>query len=56
MPTCWPYMHKESHPTQEHTAHMTYKGGGELGCEGLQFVGGINFVKGFVKGGCFICK
>ena len=45
-------------PTKGHTAGTTYKGGGELGCEGLQFVGGgINFVKGFVKGGgCFICK
>ena len=29
-----------------HTVGMLYKGGGELGCEGLQFVGGeINFVK-----------
>ena len=42
---------KNHRPTKGHTACTMYKGGGELGCEGLQFVGGINFEKGFVKGG-----
>ena len=27
--------------------------GGELGCEGLQFVGGNKFCKGFCQGGLF---
>ena len=41
------HTHKTNNsPTTGHTVGMPYKGGGELGCEGLQFVGGINFVKG----------
>ena len=35
-------------PTMAHTVGTPYKGGGELGCEGLQFVGGNKFCKGFV--------
>ena len=31
---------KNHRPTKGHTAGMLYKGRGELGCEGLQFVGG----------------
>ena len=42
---------KNYRPTKGHTAGMLHKGGGELGCEGLQFVGGNKFCKGFCQGG-----
>ena len=48
---------KNNGPTKGHTAGKMYKGGGQLGCEGLQFVGwGKQFCKGFVKRGFLICK
>ena len=44
---------KNNGPTKGHTAGMMYKGGGQLGCEGLQFVRGYKYCKGFVKRGLF---
>ena len=44
---------KNNSPAKGHTVGTLYKGGGELGCEGLQFVGGNKFCKEFCLVGLF---